>query len=78
MTLSHEQKTHFQHIVDTAPTAIQPLATALFKYMDNRDDDIERLIATQHYQTLQELFNGPFFDVLTLFLHRNAQIQLKR
>ncbi|MFJ7370581.1 DUF4132 domain-containing protein [Lysinibacillus sp. NPDC098008] len=67
MTLSHEQKTHFQHIVDTAPTAIQPLATALFKYMDNRDDDIERLIATQHYQTLQELFNGPFFDVLTLF-----------
>ena len=31
MTLSHEQKIHFQSIVDSAPIAIQPLANCIVK-----------------------------------------------
>ncbi len=78
MTLSHEQKTYFQGIVDSAPIAIQPLAAALLKYMDNRDYEIEQLIAAQQNSTLEELFSGPLFDVLTLFSSQERALKIKK
>ena len=77
MTLSPEQKTHFQTIADSAPIAIQPLAAALLKYMDNRDYDIEPLIAAQQYSSLGELFSGPLFEVLTLFSSQERALKIK-
>ncbi|MGC7930541.1 DUF4132 domain-containing protein [Lysinibacillus sp. VIII_CA] len=78
MTLSHEQKTHFQSIVDTAPSTIQPLAAALLKYMDNRNYDIEQLITEQHVQSLEELFSGPLLEVLTLFSSQERASHIKK
>ncbi|MEF7496709.1 DUF4132 domain-containing protein [Lysinibacillus sphaericus] len=78
MTLSHEQKTHFQSIVDTAPSTIQPLAAALLKYMDNRNYDIEQLITEQHVQSLEELFSGPLLEVLTLFSSQERAFHIKK
>ncbi|WP_036216392.1 DUF4132 domain-containing protein [Lysinibacillus sphaericus] len=78
MTLSHEQKTHFQSIVDTAPSTIQPLAAALLKYMDNRNYDIEQLITEQHVQSLEELFSGPLLEVLTLFSSQERALHIKK
>lgn len=78
MTLSHEQKTHFQSIVDTAPSTIQPLAAALLKYMDNRDYDIEKLITEQHVQSLEELFSGPLLEVLILFSSQERALHIKK
>jgi len=78
MTLSHEQKAYFQSIVDTAPTTIQPLAAALLKYMDNRDHDIEQLIAAQQVQSLEELLSGPLLEVLTLFSSQQRALQIKK
>lgn len=78
MTLSHEQKTHFQTLADSAPIAIQPLAAALLKYMDNRDYDIEPLIAAQQYSSLGELFSGPLFEVLTLFSSQERALKIKK
>ncbi|MFZ4202959.1 DUF4132 domain-containing protein [Lysinibacillus sp. NPDC056220] len=78
MTLSHEQKTHFQSIVDTAPSTIQPLAAALLKYMDNRNYDIEQLITEQHVQSLEELFSGPLLEVLTLFASQERAFHIKK
>lgn len=78
MTLSHEQKMHFQNLIDFAPASLQPLAAALLKYMDNRDYDIEQLIATQQNHTLEELFSGPFFEVLSLLSSPERALKMKQ
>ena len=64
--------------MDSAPIALQPLATALLKYMDNRDYDIEQLIATQQYSSLEELLSGPLFEVLALFSSQERALKIKK
>ncbi len=78
MTLSHEQKLQFQSKIDTAPSAIQPIATALLQYMDTRDYIIEQQIADLKISTLEELFTGPLIDVLTLFSSQERAQNIKK
>ncbi|MEY9979351.1 DUF4132 domain-containing protein [Lysinibacillus sp. RC79] len=78
MTLSNDQKKQFQSKIDTAPKAIQPMATALLQYMDDRDRDIEQQIADLKITTLEELFTGPLFDVLTLFSSQERALTIKK
>lgn len=78
MTLSHEQKLQFQSKIDTAPSAIQPIATALLQYMDTRDYNIEQQIADLKITTLEQLFTGPLIDVLTLFSSQERAQNIKK
>ncbi|KOP72183.1 hypothetical protein AMS59_18270 [Lysinibacillus sp. FJAT-14745] len=78
MTLSNDQRNHFQSTIDTAPIAIQAIATALLQYMDKRDYAIEQLIADLKITTLEELFTGPLFDVLTLFSSQERALNIKK
>lgn len=78
MTLTHEQNVQLQNKIDTAPIAIQPLATALLHYMDTRDHGIERQVAELNVTTLEELFAGPLFDVLTLFSSQERALTIKK
>ncbi|WP_285396164.1 DUF4132 domain-containing protein [Lysinibacillus sp. fls2-241-R2A-57] len=78
MTLSHDEKKQFQSKLDTAPTAIQPIATALLQFMDTRDYGIEQHIADLKITTLEELFTGPLFDVLTLFSSQERALTIKK
>lgn len=74
MTISNEQKIQFQEKITTAPAAIQPLAAALLQYMDKRHYTIEQQI---NARTLEELFTGPFFDVLVLFSSPERALTIK-
>lgn len=78
MTLSNDQRNHFQNKIDTAPIAIQPIATALLQYMDNRDYDIEQQITNLKIATLEELFTGTLFEVLTLFSSQERALTIKK
>ncbi|MFJ6210917.1 DUF4132 domain-containing protein [Lysinibacillus sp. NPDC092081] len=78
MTLSNDQKNQFQSKIETAPLAIQPMATALLQYMGDRDYSIKQKIADLEITTLEELFTGTLFDVLTLFSSQERAQTIKK